>query len=185
MKSSDLTTIISGVIGVVLIAMATVVILYEPGNIIFAGSLVAGALGLNGYNAALLAPSPKQGEQIAQAVAAAAPQVPLVNITHPATSAPDIQVSSAAMPKVEQQGPQPIMLQPTAPQPMNAVPPGQSTLTSTPQQFASPPVNMFPPQGQVIPFPQGQAGTWQAQPPLSENSMPLAAISRSDLQKQQ
>jgi hypothetical protein len=120
MKNSDLTTIISGVIGVVLIAMATVVILYEPGNIIFAGSLVAGALGLNGYNAALLAPSPKQGEQIAQAVAAAAPQVPLVNITHPASTAPDIQVSSSAMPKVEQQGPRPIMLQPTAPQPMTS-----------------------------------------------------------------
>jgi hypothetical protein len=174
MKNSDLTTIISGVLGVVLIAMATAVILYEPGNLIFAGSLVAGALGLNGYNAALLAPSPKQGEQIAQAVAAAAPQVPLVNITHPASSAPDIQVSSSAMPKVEQQGPQPIVF----PQPMNAVPPGQGTLTSTSQQFASPPVNMFSPQG------QGQSGTWQAQPPLSENSMPLAAISRSDLQKQ-
>jgi hypothetical protein len=175
MKNSDLTTIISGVLGVVLIAMATVVILYEPGNIIFAGSLVAGALGLNGYNAALLAPSPKQGEQIAQAVAAAAPQVPLVNITHPASSAPDIQVSSSAIPKVEQQGPQPIVLPQTAA-----------------QQAANQPVNMFPPQGQVIPFPQSSATTgpmqtsqgWQAQPPLSENSMPLAAISRSDLQQQ-
>jgi hypothetical protein len=150
MKNSDLTTIISGVIGVVLIAMATVVILYEPGNLIFAGSLVAGALGLNGYNAALLAPSPKQGEQIAQAVAAAAPQVPLVNITHPASSAPDIQVSSASMPPVQQQGPQPIMLQPTAPQPMNTVPPGQGTFTAT-----TPP---------PIPFPQQQGqqqGDWR------------------------
>jgi hypothetical protein len=146
MKSSDLTTIISGVLGVVLIAMATAVILYEPGNLIFAGSLVAGALGLNGYNAALLAPSPKQGEQIAQAVAAAVPQVPLVNITHPASSAPDIQVSSSAMPPVQQQGPQPIMF----PQPMNAVPPGQGTLTAT-----TPP---------PIPFPQQQTqqqGDWR------------------------
>jgi hypothetical protein len=173
MKNSDLTTIISGVLGVVLIAMATAVILYEPGNLIFAGSLVAGALGLNGYNAALLAPSPKQGEQIAQAVAAAAPQVPLVNITHPATSAPDIQVSSSAMPPV-QQGPQPIVFPQAAQQPMNTVPPQN-----------------LPPQ--PIPFPQpamqGQSfRDWTAPPPtqqpLSENSMPLAAISRSDLQKQ-
>jgi hypothetical protein len=125
MKNSDLTTIISGVLGVVLIAMATAVILYEPGNIIFAGSLVAGALGLNGYNAALLAPSPKQGEQIAQAVAAAAPQVPLVNITHPASSAPDIQVSSSTVPPVQQQGPRPITLPQATPQPMNTASPQQ------------------------------------------------------------
>ena len=146
MKNSDLTTIISGVLGVVLLAMATVVLLYAPAYIIFAGSLVVGALGLNGYNAALLAPSPKQGEQIAQAVAAAAPQVPLVNIVHPASSAPDIQVSSSAMPPVQQQGPQPIMF----PQSMNTVPPGQGTLTATPPL--------------PIPFPQQQTqqqGDWR------------------------
>ncbi len=146
MKNSDLTTIISGVLGVVLLAMATVVLLYAPAYIVFAGSLVVGALGLNGYNAALLAPSPKQGEQIAQAVAAAAPQVPLVNIVHPASSAPDIQVSSAAMPKVEQQGPRPIVLQPTAPQPM----------TSAAEQNLPP---------RPIPFPQQQGqqqqGDWR------------------------
>src|SRR6266700_1515465 len=99
MKSSDLTTIISGVLGVALIAMAAVVLLYEP-----------------------------------------------TNIVHPASSAPDIQVSSSAMPKVEQQGPRPIVLQPTAPQPM----------TSTAQQVTMPP----PP----IPFPQQQTqqqGDWR------------------------
>src|SRR6266567_7001383 len=138
MKNSDLTTIISGVLGVVLLAMATVVLLYAPAYIVFAGSLVVGALGLNGYNAALLAPSPKQGDQIAQAVAAAAPQVPLVNIVHPATSAPDIQVSSASIPPVQQQGPRPITFPQAAPQPMNAVPPGQSTLMSTPPQNLPP-----------------------------------------------
>src|SRR2546421_4390659 len=123
MKSSDLTTIISGVLGVVLLAMATVILLYAPSYIVFAGSLVVGALGLNGYNAALLAPSPKQGEQVASALAAAAPQVPLVNIVHPASSAPETLVSSAAMPKVEQQGPRPITMPQTAPQPMNTAPP--------------------------------------------------------------
>src|SRR6266571_2537802 len=136
MKSSDLTTIISGVLGVALIAMAAVVLLYEPTNIVFAGSLIVGALGLNGYNAALLAPSPKQGELVASALAAAAPQVPLVNIVHPATSAPDIQVSSSAMPPVQQQGPRPIMLQPTAPQPMGST--AQQNLPPRPIPFPQP-----------------------------------------------
>ncbi len=136
MKNSDLTTIGNIIISVALLATMVALLITNTINWTAAGYFLAFVAALNGFTGALMAPSPKQGEQIVQAVAAAAPQVPLVNIVHPATSAPDIQVSSSAMPPVQQQGPRPIMLQPTAPQPMGST--AQQNLPPRPIPFPQP-----------------------------------------------
>src|SRR6266568_6177877 len=146
MKNSDLTTIGNIIISVALLATMVALLITNTINWTAAGYFLAFVAALNGFTGALLAPSPKQAEQVASALAAAAPQVPLVNIVHPASSAPDIQVSSAAMPPVQQQGPRPIMLQPTAPQPM----------TSTAEQNLPPPIPFPQQQGQ-----QQQQGDWR------------------------
>ncbi len=141
MKNPDLTTIGNIIISVALLATMVALLITNTINWTAAGYFLAFVAALNGFTGALLAPSPKQGELVASALAAAAPQVPLVNIVHPASSAPDIQVSSSAIPPVQQQGPRPITLPQAAPAP-------------------APPSNLPPP----IPFPQQQAqqqGDWR------------------------
>ena len=136
MKNTDLTTIGNIIISVALLATMAALLITHTIDFTVAGYFLALVAALNGFTGALLAPSPKQGEQVASALAAAAPQVPLVNIVHPATSAPETLVSSAAMPPVQQQGPRPIMLQPTVPQPMTSA--AQQNLPPQPTPFPQP-----------------------------------------------
>src|SRR6478609_5691864 len=110
MKNPDLTTIISGVIGVALIIAPTVLLLYGAINIVLAGSLFVIAAGLNGYNAALKAPSAQQADQLINALAASGPvnPGPLVQIHN---TPAETQVSSAALPaQAPRQMPQPILM---------------------------------------------------------------------------
>lgn len=150
MKNPDLTTIGNIVVSVAALAAMTALLVTKSIDLTVAGYFLAFVAALNGFTGALLAPSPKQGDQIAQVVAASTPQVPLVNITHPATTAPNIQVSSAALPPpAQQQGPQPITFpQPTAGPATTYAPPQQQTQPQGPAVTSA--------QGQVIPFPGGQ-----------------------------
>jgi hypothetical protein len=132
-SNPDLTTIGNIVVSVAALAAMTALLITKSIDLTVAGYFLAFVAALNGFTGALKAPSPQQASDLVTALAASGPinPGPLVQITHPTTSAPDIQVSSAALPPIQQQGPQPIILPQVTntPTPMNNQPAPQGILT--------------------------------------------------------